>query len=211
MALKCEAKVTKKEIKFKDNNTGIDEYPKKWPDGEISYRLNNYTKDIKKQALQDRAVTVALRAWQLRVGDLKFRRERNKDTSVDFDVAFQPLEKFRSAGVLAHAWYPGQGKISGDCEINDEWNWVTSSKFEGMNKPPLVPVLIHEFGHSLGLKHDTISKLSIMYPSFSLGSKKNKLHQRDIDRIQAKYGVRTVSQRLIDYFQKRRDMAWDFD
>ena len=50
-----------------------------------------------------------------------------------------------------------------------------------------------------------------MYPSFNLGIKKNKLHIRDIQRIQSRYGARKISQRLIDYFQRRRDMAWDFD
>jgi hypothetical protein len=52
---------------------------------------------------------------------------------------------------------------------------------------------------------------SIMYPSFDLGKRKNDLHTRDIQRIQSRYGARDISQRIIDYFQKRRDEAWDFD
>lgn len=211
MSIKCEAVSGFGKIEFKDEIEGIDEYPHSWPDGEISYRLNNYTKDISKASLQDRAVTVTLRAWQLRISDLKFRRERNPDVSVDFDVSFQPLEKFSGKGVLAHAWYPGQGKPSGDCEINDNWEWVTHSELQRLSAPPLVPILIHEFGHSLGLRHDPTTMQSIMYPSFNLGVKKNKLHQRDITRIQAKYGARKISQRIIDYFQNRRDKGFDFD
>ena len=88
---------------------------------------------------------------------------------------------------------------------------MTSSKYQTIGNPPLVPVLIHEFGHYLGLRHDTMEKESIMYPSFNLGKRKNSLHQRDVTRIQERYGQRTLSQRIIDYFKKRRTMAWDFD
>jgi hypothetical protein len=50
-----------------------------------------------------------------------------------------------------------------------------------------------------------------MYPSFNLGKKKNRLHERDIQRIQERYGARTISQRMLDYFQNRRDAGWDFE
>jgi len=208
---KCEARVGLANINFTENLEGLTEWQHNWPDGEISYRLNNYTKDIDKSNLQDRAVTVALRAWQLRITKLKFRRERNPDVSVDFDVSFKPLSYFDNRkGVLAHAWYPGQGKISGDCEINDEWNWTTHSALQSLSRPPLVPILIHEFGHSLGLVHDTADSESIMYPSFDLGKKKNRLGLRDIIRIQNRYGQRKLSQRLLDYFINRRDRGFDF-
>lgn len=208
----CELKSGINKIEFHENIEGIEEWPHNWPDGEVSYRLNNLTGDISKETHQHRAVTVALRAWQLRINRLKFRRERNPDKHVDFDVSFEPISHFdNSKGVLAHAYFPGQGKVSGDCHINDDWNWVTSSKFQTRSTPPLVPILIHEFGHSLGLRHDTFTTESIMYPSFNLGQKKNKLGPRDIQRIQERYGVRKISQRILDYFQNRRDMAWDFD
>ena len=208
----CELNTSDRKLQFTDNIEGIDEWPHSWPDGEISYRLNNFTNDISKEAHQLRAVTVALRVWQLRISKLKFRRERDPDKSVDFDVSFQPLEKFdNKKGVLAHAWYPGQGKISGDVEINDEWKWVSHSQLQRLSAPPLIPVLIHEFGHSLGLRHDTIDKASIMYPSFDLGQKKNQLGLRDISRIQGRYGARKLSQRVIDYFKYRRNLGLDFD
>ena len=107
---------------------------------------------------------------------MRFTRERNPKSSVDFEVSFEPLENFTGPGILAQAYFPGQGNISGDCKINDEWNWVTSSKYQTIRNPPLVSVLIHEFGHSLGLRHDTMEKESIMYPSFNLGKRKNSLH-----------------------------------
>ena len=207
----CQLRVTTDKIEFHENIEGIDEWPHSWPEGEISYRLNNFTEDISKQSFQHRAVTVALRAWQLRINKLKFRRERNSDVSVDVDVSFEPLSHFDNMkGVFAHAYFPGQGEISGDCHINDEWNWTTHSELQTLAKPPLVPILIHEFGHSLGLRHDTTTIDSIMYPSFDLGKKKNRLHQRDIERIQERYGARNLSQRIIDYFINRRDKGFDF-
>ena len=71
----------------------IDEWPYKWNQKEVSYRLNNHTQDIENQKWQDRAVTVAFRAWQLRI-PLKFRRERNPDAHVDINVTFENLDHF---------------------------------------------------------------------------------------------------------------------
>lgn len=190
---------------------GINEWPHSWPDGDLSYRLNNQSPDFPGQQ-QLRAVTVALRVWQLRINKIKFRRERNPTAHVDFNVSFQEHEKFASAGVLAHAWFPGQGDISGDVEINDEdWDWIPSAYFQDLAHPPLTAVLIHEFGHGLGLRHDTGSMESMLYPSFNLGRKKNALNDNDVRRIQERYGARNLSQRWIDYFKRRRLTDADFD
>ncbi len=188
----------------------INEWPHSWPKGEISYRLNSYSDDLKK-SWQERAVTVSLRAWKLWLKDIYFRRERNPDTHVDFNVEFEDLQHFdNKKGVLAHAYFPGQGDISGDCHINDEWNWVPGTHLSTMGKPPLVPILIHEFGHSLGLRHDVFDKTDIMYPSFDLGKKKNKIGGRSVSRMQERYGKRNLSARIIAYFQARRMRGTDF-
>lgn len=199
-------------IRFTENIEGVEEYPYFFPQGEVSYRLNNYTKDILKEPHQDRAVTIALRAWQTHLRHLRFRREYNKDVTVDADISFEDLEHFHGKkGTLAHAILPGQGPTSGDVHINDDWHWVTHSKLQTLSKPPLVPILIHEFGHSiLGLRHDTLEPNAIMYPSFNLGVRKNKLHRRDIYRGQERYGKRTIPQWILNYLLRRRDNGWDF-
>ena len=205
----AEKSIDSHSIQFKEN--AIEEWPHNWPDGEISYRLNNFSDDHISERNQLRAVTVALRVWQLRINKLKFRRERSEFPLVDFEVDFRPSSDFSSKNVFAHAYFPGQGFLSGDVEINDEdWEWVSHAQLMDLAHPPLVPVLIHEFGHSLGLRHDTRTQESIMYPSFNLGRKKNKLHEFDVQRIQDRYGVRNISQRIIDYFRRRRDAGWDF-
>jgi len=208
MEYRCSAEANLEEIKFQD--TQIQEWNKSWTEGTISYRLNNFSDDLKGR-WQTRAVTVALRVWQWRLSKLKFRRERNPDAHVDFDVSFEDLDHFDGKkGVLAHAYYPGQGKPSGDCHINDEWNWVAATKWQTLSQPPMVPILIHEFGHSLGLVHDPNNKDSIMYPSFNLGQQKYRLGDNDVKRIQAKYSPRTLPQRIIDRFAARRLRASDF-
>ena len=210
---KCElAQKDSSSLQFSETvDERITEWPHSWPHGEISYRLNNYTDDIVKENWQERSVTVALRAWQLRLSKLKFRRERNPDTHVDFNVEFEDLAHFDGKkGVLAHAYFPGQGNISGDCHINDDWNWVAGVHLATLSKPPLVPILMHEFGHSLGLRHDTFDDTDIMYPSFNLGHRKNNLGSRSIERMQTRYGKRNLSARIIAYFQWRRMIGSDF-
>jgi len=209
--MKCEALANgiQNKVEYKQDAL-IEEWPHSWPAGEISYRLNNFTDDITKDYHQTRAVTAALPTWQQEIKDLKFRREYNKNTSVDFEVSFKPLENFTGPGVLAQAWFPGQGPISGDVEINDNWDWVTHALKGDIGHPPLVPILIHEFGHSLGLRHNVTQMDSIMYPSFNLGKKKNDLNDNDRERIQSRYGKRTLSQRIRDYFMRRRDAGYDF-
>lgn len=211
----CEAIAKKGKIVFTENlETGINEWPHSWPDGTVTYRLNNYSTDFSARN-QLRAVTVALRAWQLRINKLKFRRERNPDVTVDFDVSFEPKDHFSFDSIFAHAYYPGQGDISGDVHINDGgWEWTSGVHLSNLARPPLVPIMIHEFGHSLGLVHDTNinSQLTeIMYPSFNLGRKKTRLGPRDIFRIQERYGYRNLSQRILDYFMRRRELGWDFN
>ena len=199
-------------LKFRENISEeiIAEWPHSWPKGEISYRLNNRSTDLN-ECHQTRAVTVALLAWQLRIDNLKFRRERNPSVPVDFEVSFEKHDKFKSKNVLAHAWFPGQGDISGDCEINDEdWEWVASVNGSSLRRPPLTSVLIHEFGHSLGLRHDTSRADSIMYPSLDMGDPRVTLGKSDITRIQLRYGKRRLSKRLVDYFALRRIRGYDF-
>lgn len=200
-------------LKFKENlDERIEEWPYSWKPlpRQLSYRVNSHSDDLTKRH-QDRAVTVALRAWRWRLKNLSFKRERNPDVTVDINVEFEDLAHFdNKKGVLAHCYYPGQGDISGDCHINDEWNWVSGVHLASLSKPPLVPILIHEFGHGIGLTHDNYDPTDIMYPSFNLGKTKNRIGQRSIERGQLRYGARSIAAWKIAYFLRRRDRGSDF-
>lgn len=200
-------------LKFADTvDERIDEWQHSWGSlpRELSYRVNSFSDDLHVR-FQKRAVTVALRAWQFRLSRLSFRKERNPDAHVDINVEFEDLAHFDGKkGVLAHAYYPGQGEISGDCHINDTWDWVAGVHNATMGKPPLVPILMHEFGHSVGLTHDNFSTAEIMYPSFDLGLKKNWLGPRTIIRGQERYGKRELRPWQHSYWQARRDRGSDF-
>lgn len=88
------------------------------------------------------------------------------------------------SGILAHAYQPGTesifgagGTIAGDVHIDVDEDWV-----HGFD---LATVLLHEFGHSLGLGHSTDMN-SIMYPYY-LGMRLT-LGTDDIAGIQSIYG-----------------------
>ena len=211
---KCEL-IQKDDSTFKFADT-VDERINEWPHSwsplprELSYRLNNHSKDMQ-NGWQDRAVTVALRAWRLRLKNLRFRRERNPDVHVDLNITYGDLASFGGQkGILGRCYYPGQGDVSGDCELNDFWDWVPGVHLSTMGKPPLVPILMHEFGHGIGLTHDRFETGDIMYPSFDLGLKKNKIGPRSIARAQERYGKRSLAAWKIAYFLRRRDRGTDF-
>lgn len=210
----CEAVANQpgQKIEFKENIVGIDEWPmsKNWPDGELSYRLSNFSEDLS-QKWQQRAIIVALRMWRWRIKKIWFRRERNPDVSTDLDFSFKDLAHFENKkGTFAHAFFPGQGAASGICHFNEFWDWVAASKWQTLMHAPLVPIGGHEIGHMLGLRHDTSSQVELMYPSFNLGRRKWKLGPNTVSRIQDRYDPRTISQRIIDYFALRRWRASDF-
>lgn len=88
-----------------------------------------------------------------------------------------------AGGVLAHAFYPEQGAISGDSHFDDAEDWTVDLPPSGID---LTTVAAHEFGHALGLAHSSVSD-ALMYPYY--GGAHRYLHQDDIDGIQAIYGV----------------------
>jgi peptidoglycan hydrolase-like protein with peptidoglycan-binding domain len=88
-------------------------------------------------------------------------------------------------GVLAHAFYPppNGGDLAGDAHFDEAETWSVNLPPSGVD---LYTVGAHEFGHSLGLAHSTVSS-ALMYPFY--GGAHRYLDQDDINGIQALYGV----------------------
>ena len=82
-------------------------------------------------------------------------------------------------GVLAHAYYPPDGRAH-----FDEDETFTHSTSSGIN---LLWVATHEFGHSLGLYHSNV-RGAIMYPYYTGYVENMKLHSDDRAGIQYLYG-----------------------
>ena len=92
--------------------------------------------------------------------------------------------KFDGKGrVLAHAYYPRDGRIHFDDE--EHYSETGSGWWFVRTKQSLSWVAAHEIGHALGLKHSNVGN-SVMWPTAKIG--RPKLDQDDIKGIQSLYG-----------------------
>ncbi|XP_005329151.3 macrophage metalloelastase [Ictidomys tridecemlineatus] len=155
-----------------------------WKKHEITYRINNYTPDMKKEDV-DYAIQKAFQVWS-DVTPLKFRRVHAGEADIMISFAngahgdFNPFDG--KDGILAHAYEPGPG-IGGDAHFDEAETW--SKNQQGRN---LFLVAVHELGHSLGLGHSNDRK-AIMYPNYGyLDPNTFHLSSDDIRGIQSLYG-----------------------
>jgi len=122
----------------------------------------------------------AFRKWA-EVSPLVFRKVDSSSTA-DITVKFVTgnhgdVEPFDGpGGVKAHAFYPQHG---GDIHFDDDETWTSDS---------LLPIAVHEIGHSLGLAHSDVPG-SIMTPITTSLSSKAVLSDDDVKGIRAIYGM----------------------
>ncbi|GLG92232.1 Matrix metalloproteinase-2, partial [Gryllus bimaculatus] len=106
---------------------------------------------------------------------------------VDLDVRFERgahghCDDFDGrGGTLAHAYYP---RFGGDAHFDADEHW-TLGEYRGTN---FFQVAVHEFGHSLGLRHSDDPD-AVMAPVYRGYDPYFELHQDDIDAIQDLYGA----------------------
>jgi hypothetical protein len=195
------------------------EWQHKWEKDILTYDVEHHEtlKLISKRQLK-RAVNLAVSTWNFEI-PIKFKSAWN--TQADIEIRFKTKDEDKyfkdRPSVLAYAYYPGQGKASGKVVFNASYIWDLKGKgIKGSdaikkgvvdNAYPtnilktynLYAVLIHELGHTLGLKHDVTGKkdgADIMDPYYSVTNL--DLSDRDIYRIRVKYGQR-VYNRFIWY------------
>ena len=160
----------------------------KWSTTNLRYGFQEFTPDITQP--QARAATSTALGYWSAVTPLTFTEApiaNNPEIRIRF-VAGDHGDGSPFAGpggVLAHAFYPppNGGDLAGDAHFDEDEMWSVNLPPSGVD---LHTVAAHEFGHSLGLAHSTVSG-ALMYPYY--GGPHRYLAQDDIDGIQALYGV----------------------
>ena len=195
-----------------------DEWDGKWDKPIMYYKVIGTCRTMTKSQIR-RALNYAMTTWDIEI-PIVFKpwwfnnQHKTPDITIDFKNKDND-NKFRdSPSVLAYAWFPAQGSVSGQIVFNDDYiwdylgkgikaqtaldkGWVDNVQYpEGtLRTYSIVAVLIHELGHSLGLRHDVTgnsSGIDVMDAYYS-GINRIELSVRDIERIVAKYGVRVYS------------------
>ena len=156
-----------------------------------------------------KAVNIAMTTWNLEIPIKIKSLYRNKDKAniiISFRKAKDDQYFSERPGVLAYAYFPGTSK-EGEIVFNTDYIWATHSdgilgseavklglvdqaiptnKLKTWN---ILQTLIHEIGHSLGLRHDTDNNSKdVLDPYYD--AKVLDLSERDLYRIRLKYGVR---------------------
>ncbi|KAH8345445.1 hypothetical protein KR084_000732 [Drosophila pseudotakahashii] len=159
----------------------------KWSRTDLTWSLVNQTMpDAQKvQKMVHRALSV----WENN-SKLTFREVYSDQA--DIQIVFARLQhgdgyKFDGPGqVLAHAFYPGEGR-GGDAHFDADETWNFDGEADDSRGTNFLNVALHELGHSLGLGHSSDMN-AIMYPWYQNNEVDGKLPDDDRHGIQELYG-----------------------
>ncbi|XP_076435195.1 matrix metalloproteinase-17-like isoform X2 [Babylonia areolata] len=160
------------------------EAPTKWPKKTLTYRVQNWARGWEEVEVR-RTMMDAFKLWSSATR-LQFREV----ASGEADIMIQFASRYHRDGypfdgkgmILAHAFFPGEGK-GGDTHFDDDEKWTLNST-DGVD---LFMVAAHEFGHALGLAHSA-DPGALMYPWYQGFSGKFVLPRDDTEGIQKLYG-----------------------
>lgn len=207
---------TTKALEFIQTQT---EWDGKWEKPVMYYKIIGICRTMSRKHIR-RALNYSMTTWDIEIPIIfkpvwfKSGRDKTPDITIDFKGKDNDKQFKDSPSTLAYAYFPAQGSVSGKIVFNDEYIWSYLGKrikakkamdkgwVDGISYPEgtlrtysILAVLIHELGHSLGLRHDAtgnIIDVDVM-DAFYSGENRLKLSPRDISRIVAKYGARVYS------------------
>ncbi|KAH8324722.1 hypothetical protein KR074_010267 [Drosophila pseudoananassae] len=159
----------------------------KWSKTDLTWSLVNRTMpDATKIRMM---VGRALAVWENN-SKLTFREVYNEQA--DIQILFARLQhgdgyKFDGPGqVLAHAFYPGEGR-GGDAHFDADETWNFDGNADDSHGTNFLNVALHELGHSLGLGHSS-DQNAVMFPWYQNNEVDGKLPDDDRNGIQELYG-----------------------
>ena len=197
MAERCEAKVNLEGgITFESQS----EWNRKWEHNPVTYAMVRDSADITGKAEERIAMNLAMTTWDFEI-PLSLRvvkKTDNPDITVEFKTKDEESYFKDHPSVLAFAYFPGQHSYSGIIIFNDEYRWSLDGKNVKVVNPDnsvsmvktynIITVLIHEIGHSLGLRHsESANSKDVMDPYYD---GMLDLSTEDIYRIRKIYGTR---------------------
>ncbi|CAL8264386.1 unnamed protein product [Lota lota] len=164
-----------------------------WTRRNINWRLRSYpySSDLSRESVRS-LVYYALRVWA-EPTSLEFHEVAGPD-GADLQVDF--LHGYHGdgypfdgpGGAVGHAFFPSDPSRAGGVHLDAEEEW--SFRKPASEGTDLFTVLVHEFGHALGLAHSS-DRHSVMRPYY-LGPAGDPLHYRlglqDLERITQLYG-----------------------
>ena len=177
------------------------EWNGKWNKDTLTYAVVRDTEDIEGTKSESIAMALALTTYAVEI-PIKFKRVKaseNPDLRIEFKSKAEEPQFRDRPSTLAFAYFPAQGVVSGSVVFNDEYLWsldgnsvdnpATPNPKDRLRTYNIIHVLIHELGHSLGLRHDENNDTKdVMDPYYD--GKVLELSPNDIIRIRAKYGIR---------------------